>query len=217
MSVPSGSSLARRAALAAWGLFTLALVFIVGLLVHQLTQLGLDPLSLNAPPPSPVAAATDTVRVSPEVREVAFYFVDSDGRYLSPERRELEIGPSTIENCRKALGELIAGPQSRRAPLMPETTEVRALFALEDGTLVVDFSPEVLSNRRTSAVVESLLVQGLAHTLTQEALTGTDGRPPRRIQILMNGSPIDETAFSGHIDLSGPYGPDSSWVQPSHG
>lgn len=208
-------SIGRRAGLILWGAFTLALLYVVFMLSRQLVAMGKSPLNLNPIVETPVATpvATSDSAVG-ETREVTLFFADPQGELLAPETRSLQLTGSSRENCRRAVEELIHGPQAGQTPIVNDSTKIRGIFMLPGGELVVDFSRDLVADRRTSAGMESLLVYSLANTLTQTALQGNQGETVSRIRILIEGSA--PTSSSGnHIDLSAPYGPDPTWVRGS--
>ena len=163
----------RQFFMAVWGLGTLVLLFVVVLLVGQLMKNGQDPFdplrakqSKNAPAP---AAKTATPMGQHPVR---LFFGDGEGRALAPEERVMDFSDSTQENCRRALALLITGPQPEHTAIFPAQVQLRALYLLDSGELVLDFSRDLLSAgaRLKSASFEALLVYGVVNTLTQPAL-----------------------------------------------
>jgi germination protein M len=195
------------------------------LLVNELLKSG-HSVSVS----TPAAPATDTI--APKLQgqneqnlvshEVTLYFGSADGRTLTPEKRSMEYSDSTVENCRRALKALIAGPREAPAPILPGSTQIRALYLLDTGELVVDFSREIISDqiRLKSASLESLLVYGVVNTLAQEALQTKKQAPVRKVRFLFEGAPPQES-FPAHIDLTDPIVPDPRWTlasatSPSH-
>jgi hypothetical protein len=134
---------------------------------------------------------------------VELFFASTDGRTLAAEKRSIECGSSTIENCRAALAALIAGSQTGLTALLPPTAKTRALYMLPEGELVVDFSSEVkmAHARLKSASLEAMFAYGVTQTVTQSALQGTQGGTVRRVRLLFDGEPQD--TFPAHLDVTG--------------
>lgn len=191
--------------LSVWALFTLVLFFCVALLVREMMRSGRDPLeAVRAPSPKIPAAGADTPATSLGPREIEIFFASADGRTLAPEKRAIECGNSTIENCRAALSALIAGSQTGLTPLLPPNAKTRALYMLPEGELVIDFSSEVkmAHARLKSASLEALFAYGVTETVSQSVLQGTEGGSVRRVRLLFDGEPQD--TFPAHLDVGGP-------------
>jgi len=126
----------------------------------------------------------------------------------------MDLSEDTIENCRIAIKAMIQGPRGVLARVLPENTQVRALYMLESGELVVDFSHELRglkSERKASTSSEGLMAFSVANTLTQPALAGSGDAIVESVRFLMEGSPLPQGPFPGHIDLSEPIRPDARW------
>ncbi len=216
----------RKLGLAVWSMVTLVLLFCVILLVNEMFKAGQDPLAgLRAHPKTqPVPSPAREMQGAVGQRDIQLFFASADGRVLTPEKRPIECGGSTVENCRHALEALIAGPQTPLTPVIPGTVRIRGLYLLDNGEAVVDFSREMISEhaRFSSASMEALMAQAVAHTLAQPALLGTANAPIQRVRFLFEGSPPYET-FPAHVDLTEPVTPAPQWVEtpkqetPAHG
>lgn len=215
MSRPNSPDAVRQLFIALWGLGTLILLFTVILLIGQLMKDGRDPLDMVRPRNTESANAAATARnaVSMGKRAVRLYFADGEGRALVSEEREIESSDSTQENCRRALDALMAGPQSGGTPIFPAAVQLRALYLLDSGELVLDFSRELIAagGRFKSASFEALLVYGVVNTLCQPPLQAKGGTPVRQVRFLFEGAPPQE-GFPAHLDLSAALQPDTSWV-----
>ncbi len=202
----------ERALLAMWGMATLVLLFCVVFLAYAVAQRGENPLRLSG------EAAKPRVR-QPEAggqslpKEVQLFFADRNGASLVPESRTLECGDSTVENCRRALEALIEGPQTELTPIFPAGTRVRALYLLDDGELVIDFSRELARPKQSSVSMEALLLYGVAGALTQPGLRGENDESVRTVRFLIEGAPPGDS-FRSHLDLSQALSPDRRWVMP---
>jgi spore germination protein GerM len=224
MNPEKQTDILRKFGIAVWSMATLVLIFIVFLLVNEMMKSGKNPLEMLKPEAKPQAqsgAATPEKKqpeTPPNTKEVSLFFVSQDGQLLVQEPRTMECGDSTVENCRHALTELIAGSKKGLTPILPSNVQVRGLYLLEDsGELVIDFSRELISEhaRFSSTAMESFMVQGIANTLAQPALQGKPSVPVQRVRFLFEGSPPYE-AFPAHIDLSEPVAADPGWaIAPS--
>jgi len=189
---------------------TLVLVFCVGLLVYEMARQGQDPLALakatveSDPQPQ--------VEVAPEVgtqREVTLFFANADARSLVGEVHHIQYSDYTVDNCRRVLEQLIAGPRDILNPVVPSSVTIRGLYLLEDGTLVADMSGELVTDLPRSAVAEALMAYGVTQTLCQSALVGEKQGPVKRVRFLVEGASPDEylPGEPRHLDLSAPWEP----------
>lgn len=201
-------SFTRKVLLALWAMATLILLFSVVLLTSELIRLGHNPLTLPEVLPEPVASAPS--EPSTEVRDVTLYFATADARLLSGESRSLAHSESTVENCRTALDALIEGPVPPLHALIPKSVDVRGVWLLDNGELVVDFTYP-LQEARKSVSEEALLVYSVVDTLAQPALQGSDKRQVRSVRFLIGGLP-PTNLYPAHLDLSGALTPDSQWI-----
>lgn len=209
------SSIFKRVLLSVWALATLVLLFSLALLINEMFKAGEDPLAVLYPRQAestrnPVQRPSTVFLGS---REVALYFATEDGLALAPERRRIDITASAVDNCRNALRELIAGPSRLHFPVLSPNTKVRALYLLENGELVIDFSGELQPDNVAirGACIEALMAFAIANTLTQPELRGEEETPVKAVRFLIEGSPPQE-GFPAHIDLSQPLSPDPQWI-----
>jgi len=210
----------RNFALSVWGFVTLVLFFVVALLVNEMIENGQDPLdSLRNPTPDSTNESRTAARSTTALgeREIQLYFAGENGQHLQPVLATFEARDSTVENCKSALELLAKGPSGGAGvPVLPPGVRTRAVYLLSNGELVIDFSRELMTelSRRKSASIESLMVQGVLHTLTQRALQTKGESAVRRIRFLIEGSTPPDN-FPAHLDLSNPLEPDSSWIGPA--
>jgi len=210
-------SILFRLGLSLWALATLVLCVVVAALAAEMIKTGRSPVTAVTAPlqPADSADATAPDAAPKTLKTVQLYFATEDESGLAPEPSSLEWGPRTVENCRRAVTALTAGPrQTGLAAVFPEGTRVRGVYLLDGGELVVDFSNEISlgAMRQRSAAREALLTQAIATTLVQEALRGTDDQGLRSVRILIEGAPPLEQ-FPAHLDWSHPVLPDPAWVQ----
>ncbi|MCF6286618.1 MAG: GerMN domain-containing protein [Candidatus Hydrogenedentes bacterium] len=216
MSQAFRHNIVRSLFLSLWAMATLILLAMVILLVREIARNGGAPQdafalpeqenNTSVPPAADRAAPTGT-------RAVQLFFGSGDDLQLLPETRNITTSGSTVENCRAALDALIKGPQSGGTPILPPTAKIKALFLLPHGELVINFSREVQAEhaRLSSASMESLLVQGIAHTITQQSLQNIQDPKVRKVRILVEDAAPTEI-FPAHIDISEPVAPDAQWL-----
>jgi hypothetical protein len=203
--------------LSVWGMFTLMLLFTVVFLVGEMVKRGQDPVALLRPDAPANTAQTPRPRTTTlGARDTILYFAREDGSGLAPEARRINVTPSTVENCRRALKLLSDGPSRGLMGILPPESTVRALYLLDDGELVIDFASDIQpdSGQERSTTLEAFWIYGVVNTLTQAELRGSDGAEVRRVRFLIDGSPPQEN-FPAHFDLSSPIGPDMAWVAGS--
>jgi len=212
------TSVFRQLFLTLWAMVTLVLCFVVGLLINEMLKSGENPMSAFSPEteemPAPVKSNSPEFN-SLGTEEIALYFTSEDGHWLTPEKLVIEYKNRTVENCRKALDGLLKGPQSELLlPLLPEQTEVRALYLRQDGELTIDLSSEMLTaqNRPKSAEMEALMVYGIINTLTQPVLQAPDDLAVQTVRFLFDGASPQES-LPAHLDLSAPLVQDKRWTQ----
>ncbi len=220
MSYTFRKNVLRSLFLSFWAMATLILVFVVILLIRDIASNGRDPLGAfsiaeeEQPQPQRTAPSRNTLTGE---REVQLFFGANDGRHLLAESRQLPTGDSTVENCRTALEALIKGPLTDGTAILPPTVNVKALYLLPHGELVINFSRELQAEytRSDSAAAEALFVQGVVHTVIQSSLQNNLDPNVRKVRILVEDAPPTE-AFPAHIDLSEPVAPDVQWL-PARG
>lgn len=144
--------------------------------------------------PPEVAIAVAIPEVVRETREVALFF-ESPNLLLVPELRQLEIPGIDYEAAGPVLEELIRGPSNPDAPrLLPEDTEVLAVYFLPNGFVVVDLGGTTLAEGwNTGSHEELMAVYGVVQTLVENFESA------QRVRILVNGQPSQTLA--GHIAI----------------
>jgi len=197
----------RTAFYSMWGVLTLVLLFAVTFLFMRLSQRERD-LQSVAPLIETRGAVSQAVPGS-DLPTVRLFFAHPAELRLVGEDRPLALTNSTRENCRAAVQALIEGPASASAPTLPAVAQVRAIYLLDSGELILDFSRAIDVPEMRSAGAEWMMVQSLAHTLTQPGLQGATDRAVTSIRILYEGSPAEQGSFPGHILLSGTVRPDA--------
>jgi len=107
--------------------------------------------------------------------------------------REVPYVRGVIPQIRAAVAELAVG--SAEAPaLLPEGVRVLDVAYTQTGTVYIDFSPELDLIRRSGTEEETIVIQGIVTTITENFSA------VRRVVILVDGK-IPKAA---HFDLSRP-------------
>ena len=205
MSEATPKNIIRTALLATWGMITLVLVCVVGMLMYKMYQQDQSPvLSSETPIAISPSGTSAPVPSSTTLTEVPLYFSSSTKTELMSQPHRLALGRNTVENCRAALNALIAGPtNSSLSPILAPKTKIRAIYLRDNNELVIDFSRELEAGHVHSASADMLLVEGVAKTLTQSVLHAANDRQVSSIRFLFEGSPYQGT-FPAHYDLSDP-------------
>ena len=215
MSRTHRNEILKRLMVSLWGMVTLILVFIIGLLFNEMIKSGQDPLTAFTNQNIRVAAkiTEDRSATTRETKRILLYFASNNARTLVAEEHRIEFTDALAENFRTILQNLIAGPQTDLLPILPASTKIRGLYILENGEMVIDFSRELISQqaRPRSASLESLMIYGIVNTLTQANLQQDTSQTIRTIRFLFEGAPPEEN-FSAHIDLSEPVARNIEWI-----
>ena len=80
------------------------------------------------------------------------------------------------------IAELIDGPPRGQLSTIPAGTQLRAFYLLDDGTAVVDFSPQLEKNHAGSCRMEQLTLFSIVNSLILNV------PEIRRVKILINGA-----------------------------
>jgi hypothetical protein len=209
------TTFSRKVFFALWAMATLILLFTVILLTSELIRLGRNPLALPEVLPEPVAPETQSAAAT-EARDITLYFASPDARYLVGEPRRLPYHERTIDNCRTALEALLDGPVTQLHAVIPPSVDIRGMWLMENGELVVDFTYPLQTDARKSVSEEALLVYGVVNTLTQNVIQGKDNRAVQSVRFLIEGLPPTDL-YPAHLDLAGAVAPDTRWIVAPEG
>lgn len=200
--------------MAAWGVATLVLMFLVLILGYELYNRGED--AAESLPLGPGFATTPQTVAEPTGTEttIQLYFGSPYSSGLRSETRLVALTDDTIANCKSAFEALAAGPRTEAVPVLASTARVRAIYLLGGGDLVVDLSRDVDVPGVHSASAEMLMARALTMTLTQSVLRSGNTPPIKRVQFLFEGAPTG-SHFPAHIKLDFPVEPESTWIVPT--
>jgi hypothetical protein len=207
-------ALMRRVWVAAWGIATVVLLFVIILLSVELAKRAKPAVERQQAAPIPVPAPLIERPGTMPTKAIQAYFPDAQGHGLTTLPLNIAFTDSTVENCRNTLQAIIAGPPDKNvSPMLPPNTKTRGVYMLEDGTLVVDFAIEleIELKKYKSAAFESLMVYGVVNTLCQPELKGEKEAAVTQVSFLIEGMPPRES-FPAHVDVSKPIKPNPEWL-----
>lgn len=137
---------------------------------------------------------------------VKVYYADSQGEYLVPEQRTINVLDVTDGSNKyiDALNELIKIPENNSLiRLVPETTVVNNV-SLNNSLAIVDLSKTLLTDRFVSDTVDILLLYSIVNTLTEFTEV-------HAIILLIDGEKID---IFGQLDVKDPIYRDETKIKP---
>lgn len=125
-------------------------------------------------------------------QRITLFFAGNDGQ-LHPEIREVPLPEEPDARVRVVVEELLAGPKSKLAAIVPYEAELRTVFVTADGQAFVDLTapPEPL----TGSATELILAYGVVNSI----LLNTE---LSAVQLLFGGNEVP--SLTGHLDLSRP-------------
>jgi hypothetical protein len=132
-----------------------------------------------------------------QVKATVFWASLEDPRRLAAVEVDLPAASDSAERARLALETLIASPPDPVQRTLPADTVLLALYLLNDGTAVADFSDALSGETPSGIASEQLTVDSIARTLHASLPAA------RRLHILIQGQEADTLA--GHLDLSRPF------------
>lgn len=161
------------------------------------------------PRPGPGASSESLPRgpVNRATVTVAFYYPSRDGSFLVPEVRSV---PQAESSPGRIIEELLRGPTLNQTLISPFPAGTRLLDwrLATDGTLVADFSRELVTRHWGGTSGELATVYSLVNTVTR--LPGV-----RRVRFEVEGEPVETLA--GHVDLREPLTFDATLVWSGDG
>lgn len=128
--------------------------------------------------------------------EAHLYFADARIPFLVTEKRVMANSGDPGIRGRLLIEKLIEGPHDGNSPTIPKGTQLRAFFLLDDGTAVVDFSPQFIENHPGSCRMEQLTLFSIVNSLILNV------PEIKRVKILINGAEMQTLA--GHLTLAFP-------------
>lgn len=168
--------------------------FRYGLVVALLLALGWTGLGREKERALPAQGGAASGATIGATVAVTLYFPSRSGDLLLPEVRRMAAEHSSPG---EVVAELLKGPSPGLLLVnpFPPGTRLRGWSLQADGTLVVDFSQEIVTRHWGGTAGEMATVYSLVNTLTR--LSGV-----RAVLIEVEGQPVDTLA--GHLDLRYP-------------
>ncbi len=129
-------------------------------------------------------------------REVILYFSDMEGEFLVGERRRIIKRGELKEEAKETINELIRGPKGRLIPTIPSRTRCLSLKIDNKGIAFVNFNKFLTKDHPGGSTGEIMTTYSIVNSLV------LNFPEIKRVQILIEGSPIDTIA--GHLSLRQP-------------
>lgn len=143
-----------------------------------------------------VNTAQWAIAAKDEKQVVHLYFADAERPFLVSESRVMMNTGDPIQLGRKLIIELINGPADANVATIPEGTQLRGFFLLDDDTAVVDFNGRLRENHPGGCRLEQLTLFSIINSLVLN-VSEID-----RVIILIDGMQIQTLA--GHLPLTFP-------------
>jgi spore germination protein GerM len=134
-----------------------------------------------------------------ERKEVLLYFSDSEGEYLTGEKREISKKNEVKEEAKETIIELIRGPKGKLIPTLPPRTKLLDLQINDAGLAKVNFSPALSKDHPGGSSGEMMTVYSIVNSLS------LNFPQIKRVQILIDGKPAE--TITGHLSLKQPISP----------
>jgi len=134
-----------------------------------------------------------------ERKEVLLYFSDSEGEYLTGEKREISKKNEVKEEAKEAIIELIKGPKGKLIPTLPPRTKLLSLQINDAGLAKVNFSPALSKDHPGGSSGEMMTVYSIVNSLS------LNFPQIKRVQIFIDGKPVE--TITGHLSLKQPISP----------
>jgi spore germination protein GerM len=151
----------------------------------------------EAKTPTPVPAARETAGY----HQVVLFFATGSADFLAREGREIEPCDE-VSGCLEAiLEELINGPVSDLAPVLPATGMFNSV-KLEGDLARVDFAGELLDALPAGSNSEMMAAYAIVNSLA------LNYPQVRTVQFTLDGKPLQ--TLKGHLDVRAPLAPDFS-------
>ena len=126
-------------------------------------------------------------------KEVHLYFIDGQKPFLTAEARIMVVSDDPVIFGRQIVAGLIDGPHQGALAALPERTQLRSFFILDDGTAVADFAESIRDRHTGSCRLEQLTLFSVVNSLILN-VAEID-----RVKILIGGEEAESLA--GHLPL----------------
>lgn len=175
------------------------LISLLLVIIGAIALWGEKPLTPNRPAARRTASESTRPTLAGPKKIVVLFFLARDQKNLQEETREVIGAATTTEDAKRALAELVKGPESDLAPTIPPAARVRNLFIDSSGTAYADFDRELKEGRRGGAQEELYAVFSIVDTLA------SNFPQIKRVQILVEG--LEIPTLAGNVDTGRPLSP----------
>jgi hypothetical protein len=142
----------------------------------------------------------------PKVISIDLYFGDANSDYLIPESRKVTLEEEDLKKKAKIIiEELIKGPKSNLFKTIPEGVVLRDITIKDNSTIIIDFSPELVSNHPGGSSAEIQTIYSIVNSILLNIPS------LKEVKILVSGKTRE--TLKGHIDLRTPLGPNYSLLK----
>lgn len=157
---------------------------------------------------SPMNLSRPAIRRAPEPtrprsagtrKTVMLFFLAPEQHVLQEEPREIIGGVTTTEDAKRALEELVRGPESELKATTPPAAQIQNLFIESSGTAYVDFNRELREGLSGGAEEELYAVSSIVDTLT------FNFPQIKQVQILIEGGEV--STLRGGVNTRVPLAP----------
>jgi Sporulation and spore germination len=178
--------------------------FVIAIAVLLIAVLGLTGYAwhMRKTAASTPVASTDTRPLAPPVagpseQVTLFVAYDNDGS-LRAESAQIPMPSGRQQRAEELLRALLSLYLDKSSPhVLGAGAEVRAVFLVDPGVVVIDLNSAFADKHRSGVLVEELTIASLIHTIS----ANTPGI--QKVKILVDGNERDTLA--GHADLSSFY------------
>lgn len=138
---------------------------------------------------------------------INLYFGDhNSGYYLAPESRLVNFSGKNLEDQVKIIiKEVIKGPKGNLSKTIPEGVAVKEIKIKNNSTVIIDFSPELVSNHPGGSSAEIQTIYSIVNSILLNIPS------LKEVQILVGGK--TQETLKGHIDLRAPLRSNYSLVE----
>jgi germination protein M len=151
------------------------------------------------PPEPPGTPVQNGGAVDVTTRRIRLFFAVPDADRLQEEERTIPRAASVVEEAKRAVAELIKGPQTDLNPTIPPGVGLLQLYVDGRGTAYADFTRDLQTKHPGGTGGELLTIYSIVDTLT------ANFSEIERVKILVEGSEI--LTLAGHIDTRRPFRP----------
>jgi hypothetical protein len=132
--------------------------------------------------------------IGPLTKTRLFWSSGAGDGSLMPVTVELALSKDPTQRAKQVLNTLLAGPVNAQLRTLPPDAVLLALYMLQDGTAIADFSEALATATPSGIESEQMAVDSITKTLEANV------PQVRWLKILIHGQEVDTLA--GHLDLT---------------